>query len=195
MYADAAHALTLLTARLSHLPQIPAYSTDLVRQILTETRELDRTISATLSAYSSSSASSQGFNPADDPATACSLLAHHLAMRRDKRCPGSRIIGHGVDGSRSCAGPDGRSLPSSGEADYARRYAELLAQVKGRWTEIDLAGNLSRRELGSCLWTSGLSGMEGTVVGEYGYVVVVSRSVAMACLGGCREFTDERQDN
>jgi len=117
------------------------------------------------------------FDPSADPATAYTLLVHHLCMRRNKRCllayhrvrvsrieelcwsgggdafegedrvadkyredggaEGEQVEGagvHGNDGSTNALSPE--------EEDYARGYNDVLAAVKGQWTDIDLTGTL-----------------------------------------------------
>lgn len=75
-----AHQLTLAAKRTTHLPTLPPHATELVRTIAREVRDLDRSTTALLAPYGGA------FDPSADPATACSLLVNHLAMRRNKRC-------------------------------------------------------------------------------------------------------------
>lgn len=106
------------------------------------------------------------FNPAEDPATACSLLVRHLCMRRNKRCllayhrvrsdkiedmcwSGSDLLeqiqqGGGKKQEEESEGGGGvnTSSLSPEEAEYARQYSDLLAAYKGQWTDIDLTGSL-----------------------------------------------------
>ncbi|RFU33122.1 hypothetical protein B7463_g3249, partial [Scytalidium lignicola] len=52
----------------------------MVRAVTREVRELDKDVSNLLQSYNGS------FDPAADPAMACTLLVDHLCMRRNKRC-------------------------------------------------------------------------------------------------------------
>ena len=110
------------------------------------------------------------FVPADDQATACTLLVNHLSMRRNKRCLLAyhrtrtdrleELVWKGYDvvdlaGQQVRDGPGATSAaPGIGssdgntsslspqEEDYVRHYSDLLAAYKGQWTDIDLTGSL-----------------------------------------------------
>lgn len=112
------------------------------------------------------------FDPAEDPATACSLLVRHLCMRRNKRCllayhrvrsdkieemcwNGSDLLEQiqqaakrpdeesgGAGGIAGAVDGVNTSSLSPEEAEYARQYSDLLAAYKGQWTDIDLTGSL-----------------------------------------------------
>jgi len=100
------------------------------------------------------------------------LLVDHLSMRRNKRCllayhrvraerleamvwegrdlddTGKNVEGQGQNagqGERDASMRTGASTENSlspEEESYFRRYGELLAQVKGQWTDVDLTGSL-----------------------------------------------------
>ena len=158
MAANAGHTLTRHAARTLSLPTLPPHQTELVRTILREVRDLDRSVAALLASYGGQ------FDPAADPATACALLVNHLSMRRNKRCLLAyhrvradrleRACWDGVDvpetlntrkesgGQSSGEGEGGVDALCPEEEEYVRLYSELLAQYKGQWTDIDLTGSL-----------------------------------------------------
>ena len=110
------------------------------------------------------------FNPASEPATACSVLVNHLCMRRNKRCllayhrvrsdkleemcwSGRDVLdieqqqqgGQGNGEGSAMASEAGAGLQSSlspEEEEYVRQYGDMLASYKGQWTDIDLTGSL-----------------------------------------------------
>ncbi len=141
------------------MAHLPPYQTELVRSVAREVRDLNKDVESLLEP-------SQGsFDPAADPATACTLLVNHLSMRRNKRCllayhrtrtdkleelvwGGSDILdpaGHqagAANGAPAGDGGAGSSSLSPQEEDYFRQYGDLLAAYKGQWTDIDLTGSL-----------------------------------------------------
>lgn len=160
MYGEQAQKLILDAKRTQNLPHLPPYRTEIVRSVVKEVRDLDKSNSQLLAPYSTSQTQSSdgtqiksSFNPADDPATACSLLVNHLCMRRNKRCllayhrvrsdkleqmcwDGVDILEqqHGKEGSKSSLSPE--------EEQYVHQYSDLLSAYKGQWTDIDLTGSL-----------------------------------------------------
>lgn len=156
------------TKRLLALPNLPPYATDLVRSIVREVRERDALVNSILASHAASQGGeSQGFDPAQDPATACRLLVEHLSMRRGKRAllayhrartgkieeriwegREEEFEARGGDASQNNRNGDGganheaESNLSPEEEDYVRQYAELLAAMKGKWTDVDLTGSL-----------------------------------------------------
>ncbi|KAK4944174.1 DNA replication protein psf1 [Elasticomyces elasticus] len=111
------------------------------------------------------------FSPAEHPETACTLLVDHLSMRRNKRCllayhrvRAEKLEGmawegrdmdvdmavedegananatNAKDGNSNAGGAQNSWSPE--EESYFRKYVDLLAQVKGQWTDIDLTGSL-----------------------------------------------------
>ena len=129
-----------------------------------EVRDLDKDVSDILAPYAGS------FNPASEPATACSVLVNHLCMRRNKRCllayhrvrsdkleemcwSGRDVMDieqqqHGAQGNgdgsamASETGAGSQSSLSPEEEEYVRQYGDMLASYKGQWTDIDLTGSL-----------------------------------------------------
>ena len=129
-----------------------------------EVRDLDKDVSDILAPYAGS------FNPASEPATACSVLVNHLCMRRNKRCllayhrvrsdkleemcwSGRDVMDieqqqHGPQGNgegsamASETGAGSQSSLSPEEEEYVRQYGDMLASYKGQWTDIDLTGSL-----------------------------------------------------
>ena len=129
-----------------------------------EVRDLDKDVSDILAPYAGS------FNPASEPATACSVLVNHLCMRRNKRCllayhrvrsdkleemcwsgrdvldieqqqHGGQVNGEG-SAMASETGTGSQSSLSPEEEEYVRQYGDMLASYKGQWTDIDLTGSL-----------------------------------------------------
>jgi len=144
------------------LSQLPPYQSDIVRSVTREVRDLDRDVTEMLEPFNGH------FDPAEEPATACSLLVRHLCMRRNKRCllayhrvrvemiegmcwSGSDLLEQ-VQASQNKVAEEGArigSVEGSGasslspeEEEYARQYGDLLAAYKGQWTDIDLTGSL-----------------------------------------------------
>lgn len=169
MYGEQANKLVVDAKRILNLPHLPPYASTTIQAVTKEVRDLDRENSEILSAFNSSSTqtpdggSSQiksSFNPAENPATACSLMVNHLSMRRNKRCllayhrtrtdKLEQMIWNGQDvfsARPSTASTDSSSAAnasslSAEEEQYVHQYTELLAQYKGQWTDIDLTGSL-----------------------------------------------------
>lgn len=168
MYGEQANKLVVDAKRILNLPHLPPYASTTIQAVTKEVRDLDRENSEILSAFNSSSTqttdgSSQiksSFNPAENPATACSLMVNHLSMRRNKRCllayhrtrtdKLEQMIWNGQDvfsarpstASNDSSGAANASSLSAEEEQYVHQYTELLAQYKGQWTDIDLTGSL-----------------------------------------------------
>ncbi|RMY85701.1 hypothetical protein D0864_07241 [Hortaea werneckii] len=167
MYAETANKLVLDAKRIQNLQHLPPYAATTVRAVTKEVRDLDREVNTLLAPYQSQSTQgsdgtqikSSGFNPAEDPATACALLVNHLAMRRNKRCllayhrtrtdkleemcwSGADVaeIQSAATSTRAQSG-DSSNLSADEEA-YINSYSNLLAAYKGQWTDIDLTGSL-----------------------------------------------------
>lgn len=158
MHGELGNKLVANAKRIQTLPNLPPYSTELVRAITREVRDLDRDVSRILAPYSGS------FTPASDPATACALLVNHLSMRRNKRCllayhrvraeklealvwEGKDVLDLHAQGQQDAldGGGEGASNQNSlspEEEEYFRQYSDMLAAYKGQWTDIDLTGSL-----------------------------------------------------
>ena len=160
MHGELGNKLVANAKRTQTLPNLPPYSTELVRAITREVRDLDRDVSRILAPYAGS------FTPASDPATACALLVNHLSMRRNKRCllayhrvraeklealvwEGKDVLdqqAHGQDvredGLSNGSGTANQNSLSPEEEEYFRQYSDMLAVYKGQWTDIDLTGSL-----------------------------------------------------
>jgi GINS complex subunit 1 len=66
--------------RTQNLAHLPPYQAEMVRGVTREVRDLDKDVSRLLEPFAGS------FDPAAEPATACTMLVNHLGMRRNKRC-------------------------------------------------------------------------------------------------------------
>ncbi|KAL2354137.1 PSF1 domain protein [Cryomyces antarcticus] len=164
MYGELGNKLVQHAKRTQSLAHLPPYQTEIVRSIVREVRDLDRSVSSILEPFGGS------FNRNTDPATACRLLVNHLSMLRNKRCllayhrvrtdkleemcwAGSDILerqqdqqtrqeGSGGAGGTLGTGDGNTSSLSPEEEEYVRLYGDLLAAYKGQWTDIDLTGSL-----------------------------------------------------
>lgn len=154
MYGDTPHKLAQHAKRTLALPTLPPYAADLVRQTVREVHALDGAAAALLARHGGA------LDPSADRGTACALLVDHLAMRRAKRCllayhavrvrrlqaacwsggGGGGAFGDGGGDEEAAVGEAGNLCAD--EEEYARRYAELLAGLKGRWADVDLAGSI-----------------------------------------------------
>jgi GINS complex subunit 1 len=170
MYGEQGNKLVIDAKRIHNLPHLPPYATTTVRAVVKEVRELERDANNLLAPFASSQASDgtqikSSFNPADDPATACALMVNHLSMRRNKRCllayhktrtdKLEEMCWSGIDvteiqqstlGQASQSGSNGGGATTSSlgaeEEQYVHQYSNLLAALKGQWTDVDLAGSL-----------------------------------------------------
>jgi len=176
MYGEQAGKLVTDAKRTQNLPTLPPYASITIQSVTKEVRDLDKENTLILSNYSNPSQQSSSnsnlnssqikssFNPAEDPATACSLMVNHLSMRRNKRCLlayhrtrtdkleemiwsgqdvlGARPASASASGGPAAANDATTSSLSAEEEQYAHQYSELLAQYKGQWTDIDLTGSL-----------------------------------------------------
>lgn len=147
--------------RTQNLPHVPAYQTELVRDVTREIRDLHRDVHAILEPFGGD------FDPTRHLTAATVLLVNHMAMRRNKRCllayhrmradKLEELVWKGCDVADmgSGGGGGGRSSQAQGaversglsnlspqEEEYVRQYSDLLAAFKGQWTDIDLTGSL-----------------------------------------------------
>ncbi len=161
MYAEQANKLAADAKRIASIPHLPPYATGTVRAITKEVRDLDREIGFLLTGTQGSDGTQlkSSFNPADDPAKACTLLVNHMSIRRNKRCllayhrmRTSKLEqmcwnGEDITELQSNAAGAGQATAaasslSAEEEQYAHQYGDLLAALKGQWTDIDLTGSL-----------------------------------------------------
>ncbi|QIX01653.1 hypothetical protein AMS68_007170 [Peltaster fructicola] len=164
MYGEQGNKLVVDAKRIQNLAHLPPYATTTVRAVTKEVRDLDLEVSNLLAPYNSNATQGSNgtqfkssFNPAEDPATACSLLVNHLSMRRNKRCllayhrtrtdkleemcwSGLDVLEAQQAGRNASSGPS--SSLSAEEEQYFHQYSDLLAAYKGQWTDIDLTGSL-----------------------------------------------------
>lgn len=70
--------------RTQSLAHLPPYQAEMVRAVAREVRDLDRDVTALLEPFGGGGGGD--FDPSAHPATAYTLLVHHLCMRRNKRC-------------------------------------------------------------------------------------------------------------
>ena len=157
MHGELANKLVAHAKRTRTLASLPPYSTELVRAIAREVRDLDRHVAHTLAPYAGA------FTPAADPATACALLVAHLSMRRNKRCllayhrvraeklEALAWEGRDVEDARA-PGPD---APDDGPADRTGRAHDDVLNLLG----LD-AGALERRLDGNAAELGGLERRE-----------------------------------
>lgn len=167
MYGEQGNKLVLGARRTLGLPSLPAYETSLVRNVTKEVRDLERDVNNLMAPYNTGSTqgsdSSQyrpSFNPAEDPSTACALLVHHIAMRRNKRClmayhktrtdkleamcwEGKDVNDAQKPPTTGAGGQTSATTSLSAEEEqYFHQYSDLLAAYKGQWTDIDLTGSM-----------------------------------------------------
>ncbi|KAF8542097.1 DNA replication complex GINS protein psf1 [Trichophaea hybrida] len=145
MYGDLGQKLVQHAKRTQSLSHLPPYQSELVRSVTREVRDLDRDVSEILAPFANTN-----FDPSANPATAYTLLVHHLCMRRNKRC---LLAYHCVRVQAieelcwSGGAPDEDAMPGANafspeEEEYMRGFNDLLAAAKGKWTDIDLTGSL-----------------------------------------------------
>lgn len=202
MHGELGNKLVLSAKRTLTLPALPPYSTELVRAITLEVRDLDRDVARILAQYPAGT-----FTPQSDPATATALLVNHLSMRRNKRCllayhrvraekleglvwAGRDILDpvHALPGE-TVPGGDNTGIGSGGEQnslspeeeEYFRQYSDMLAAYKGQWTDVDLTGSLEPPK--DLFIDVRVLKDAGEIQTEYGYVST-SFSVSMLTLCG-----------
>lgn len=141
MYGDTAAKLIQDSRRTLNLEGLPLYSSELVRSVTREIRDLHRDAEEILESYGTDFLASQ------DRKTSCALFVLHLCMRRNKRCllayqrlRADRIVqmvwNETIDQDTTTYG----NL-SPHEQDYLHKYSDLLVDYKGEWTDIDLTGS------------------------------------------------------
>ncbi|KKA30752.1 hypothetical protein TD95_002594 [Thielaviopsis punctulata] len=149
MYGDNGNKLVQHAKRTQNLPHIPAYQTELVRDVTREIRDLHKDKQSILEPFQGT------FDPRENRDKATALLVDYMSMRRNKRCllayhrtradKLEEMVWKGCDVAEmggSSAGQGGLSNLSPQEEEYVRQYSDLLAAFKGQWTDIDLTGSL-----------------------------------------------------
>jgi GINS complex subunit 1 len=138
MYGELGLRLVRDAKRAQGLPALPAPQLPLIRQILQEISGLDLGASAILESLPSLTSIQTEY-----PSEACALLIHHLCMRRNRRCllAYQRLRTSKIDEMVWTTG-EVKGILSPEEEEYARHYALLVAGLKGRWTDVELGGNL-----------------------------------------------------
>lgn len=123
-----------------------------MRGVAREIVDLDRDVSRIVEPYNGT------FDPAAEPAVACTLLVDHLSMRRNKRsllayhrvraekleglCWEGRDVLDTTYGSGNDSTTTTESTLSPEEEEYFRQYSDMLSAFKGQWTDVDLTGSL-----------------------------------------------------
>lgn len=141
MYGDTAAKLIQDSKRTLNLEGLPLYSSDLVRTVTREVRDLHRDAEEILESYGAD------FQASQDRKTSCALFVLHLCMRRNKRCllayqrlRAERIVQMVWNESIDQDTTTYANLSPS-EQDYLHQYSDLLVDYKGEWTDIDLTGS------------------------------------------------------
>ncbi|CAD6503824.1 BgTH12-05569 [Blumeria graminis f. sp. triticale] len=160
MYGDSGNKLVQHAKLMAKLDHVPSYQSDLVRSVVHEVHALDQSVNRILSNVSGS------FDPSANPAQAATLLVNHLSLRRNKRCllayhrtraeklkalvwqesDGIDMVpvavSPGATGGEASEPSASRHSLSPEEEEYMRQFSDLLAALKGQWTDIDLTGSL-----------------------------------------------------
>ncbi|CCH42711.1 DNA replication complex GINS protein [Wickerhamomyces ciferrii] len=131
MYGDLANKLVNEAKRSQNLESIPLYQDELVRNIVKETKDLERQADILNLEVDES-------NRADQ----CQLFVTHLCMRRNKRC----LLAYEKLRAEKLAqlAWDNKEpeLTNHNEIEYLREYSDLLIGYKSAFPEIDLSGSL-----------------------------------------------------
>ncbi|KAK9366590.1 hypothetical protein V1509DRAFT_582899 [Lipomyces kononenkoae] len=158
MYGDLAAKLVQDSKRTLSLDVLPSYQTDLVNAIIREIRDLQRDVKILIDQRG------PNFRASQDRRVSCAIFVLQICMRRNKRCllayHGLRarrlealvwsgfetsIIGSEVDSEEGSALIERPSVASGwhpDEEEYLRGYGDVLAELKGEWTDIDLSGSM-----------------------------------------------------
>lgn len=133
MLGDTALKLVHDSRRTAALDLLPAYQEELVRGVCREIRQLDSSINKTQN--------EPGYDPQDRVAH-CNLLVQHLAMRRDKRC----LLAYQFTRARRMNEAAWKQTEepniNGNEQEYMKAYEDLIIDIKGPYTDIDLTGSL-----------------------------------------------------
>ncbi|KAK9465247.1 hypothetical protein V1512DRAFT_211281 [Lipomyces arxii] len=156
MYGDLAAKLIQDSKRTQSLELLPPYQTDLITSIIREVRDLHRDVEILLS--------QQGphFRASQDRKASCAIFVLQLCIRRNKRCLLAYhalrarrlevLAWSGVETNITVADDFEETVLferpsiSSGwhpdEEEYFRGYGDILAELKGEWTDIDIIGSM-----------------------------------------------------
>ncbi|KAK9350951.1 hypothetical protein V1523DRAFT_418179 [Lipomyces doorenjongii] len=156
MYGDLAAKLIQDSKRTQSLDVLPAYQADLVNSIIREIRDLQRDVKILLDQQG------PNFRASQDRRVSCAIFVLQICMRRNKRCllayhklrarrletlvwSGFETTSIGSEGDSGVALSDRPSVASGwhpDEEEYFRGYGDVLAELKGEWTDIDLTGSM-----------------------------------------------------
>ncbi|EGV60687.1 DNA replication protein psf1 [Yamadazyma tenuis] len=166
MFGDQANKLVLDAHRTSNLPEITLYQSDLVDDIVKETNDLGRDVDYITEQQRTNP---EGTSAEQIVALECQLFVARLSMRRNKRCllahqklradKMNEFAWLNIDPSDSNSTPQ-PSLTKTGalgsnyttrmildnlsnqEQEYFKQYSQLLVDMKSKYVDIDLSGDL-----------------------------------------------------
>ncbi|CUM64203.1 uncharacterized protein PRCAT00001797001 [Priceomyces carsonii] len=169
MYADLANKLIRDAKRTSRLNEVPAYQSDLVKDILKEIADLNVDASY-LADYLEMQENEGDYNEESQKINQCQLFVTHLSMRRNKRCllAYERLRAEKIDefawlnidpiepnnekkNKLLIKEPDAFGIYTyqlllenlnPAEQEYFKNYQDLLLHYKTHFSDIDLSGNL-----------------------------------------------------
>ncbi|KAK7204574.1 DNA replication complex GINS protein psf1 [Myxozyma melibiosi] len=163
MYGDLAMKLAQDARRVQTLESLPAYQVDLVASIVREIRDLNRDFNILLKKQG------PDYDPRRHGEASCALFILQLCVQRNKRSllayhrlrakrieelawagvdaasAGEENSGSGnANSSSGAGGTRGSTSLTAGwhpdEDEYFRGFSDVLAELKGEWTDIDLVG-------------------------------------------------------
>ncbi|KAH3675088.1 hypothetical protein WICMUC_002920 [Wickerhamomyces mucosus] len=133
MYGDLALKLINEAKRTQNLEILPIYQDEIIRNIVRETKELERTLN-----FLEEQQKLDSNNRIDQ----CQLFVSHLCMRRNKRCllAYERLRSEKLDQlAWENIEPE---ILNHYESDYFKNYSETLINYKSSFPELDLSGSL-----------------------------------------------------
>ncbi|KAK9476998.1 hypothetical protein V1514DRAFT_142919 [Lipomyces japonicus] len=160
MYGDLAAKLIQDSKRTQILDALPAYQTDLVQAIIREIRDLRRDVQILLDKQG------PNFKASLDRKVSCAIFVLQICMRRNKRCllayhrqRAQRLedlVWSGMETNSIAYDADDsgndrititdNQFVSTGwhpdEEEYFKGYSDILSELKGEWTDIDLTGSM-----------------------------------------------------
>lgn len=83
-----------------------------------------------------------GMHDPDDRVQHCHLMVQHLAMRRNKRCLLAYQLTRAKKMETAVWSQTEEPNINGNEQEYMRGYNELVVDIKGAFTDIDLTGSL-----------------------------------------------------